>query len=105
MDVIRTALFVLTSVISVSAIVFFFSTWWQHRKIDKEKERNLKTMAKGNTVKTTGYTTLYLDDKEGPCRVQGIELWHPINGVWTHIVQQVENGETLYYTNGVQEKF
>lgn len=31
---------------------------------------------------------------------KAIMLWHPINGVWTHIAQQFEGEEIQYYTDG-----
>lgn len=30
-----------------------------------------------------------------------IEIWHPINGKWTHIVQITENNIRQYLTDGV----
>jgi len=37
--------------------------------------------------------------KEG----QATLTWHPINGRWVHIVQIVEHGRMVYYTDGQKE--
>lgn len=29
-----------------------------------------------------------------------LSIWHPINGEWVHILQQVREHSTAYYTNG-----
>lgn len=32
-----------------------------------------------------------------------VEGWHPVNGKWVHIVQEVEGKEVVYYTDGKKE--
>jgi hypothetical protein len=34
---------------------------------------------------------------------QTLELWHPISGKWTHLVQVDKNNIRKFYTNGVFE--
>jgi len=33
-------------------------------------------------------------------KVQVLEVWHPIDGKWAHILQVFKDGITTYYTNG-----
>ena len=32
--------------------------------------------------------------------LKAIMMWHPVDGGWIHIAQQLEEGETKYYVNG-----
>lgn len=32
-----------------------------------------------------------------------LDFWHIMNGKWCHIVQSLEDGEVVYYTNGIKQ--
>jgi len=36
--------------------------------------------------------------------IDGVSLWHPINGEWKHIAQKFkDNGDIIYFTDGIQQ--
>lgn len=45
---------------------------------------------------------LSINNEDGS--IEGVSLWHPINGEWVHIAQKFEeNGDITYFTDGIKQ--